>query len=269
MLEGEAGLRNRIDAWEMHSGNEISSDFRATVQAFEMGNEQDLADLGALLPKGGVVIIDTLNRAVPGLDENSGKDMGLILSGMKRLQEVTQGLVLVVHPTGKDAARGLRGHSSLPAARDGAIEVVRKDNVRSWNAAKVKDGLDGVTEPFKLHVLPPRRGASDQAHLAFHAYMLMPGFSLPPPRGDVETLADLDRHLPRPRKAGCARHPAVHGPGKSPPQRRRASPAWEPDERQNPSLPAERHHWLPAEPNARSECVLETLGQQASGEPLH
>ena len=70
-----------------------------------------------------------------------------------RLQEITGGLVLIVHHTGKDASKGLRGHSSLFAALDGAIEVERSSNSRCWSAAKVKDGEDGKQVPFKLNVI--------------------------------------------------------------------------------------------------------------------
>lgn len=97
------------------------------------------------------MIIDTFNRAAPGLDENSSQDMGRILAGMKRLQEITGGLVLVVHHTGKDASKGMRGHSSLLAALDGSIEVERNATSRFWSAAKVKDGEDGKQVAFQLH----------------------------------------------------------------------------------------------------------------------
>jgi putative DNA primase/helicase len=100
-----------------------------------------------------VIFIDTLNRAAPGLDENSSQDMGRVLAGMKRLQELTGGLVLIVHHTGKDASKGLRGHSSLFAALDGAIEVERSATGRCWSAAKVKDGEDGKQIAFRLHVV--------------------------------------------------------------------------------------------------------------------
>jgi hypothetical protein len=151
MLEGEGGLRNRVAAWEAHNGKTLPSGFCALAQPFRLADEQDVEDLAAVLPKGGVVIVDTLNRAAPGMDENSSQDMGRILAGMKRLQEVTGGLVLVVHHTGKDASKGMRGHSSLHAALDGAIEVERSAAGRYWSAAKVKDGEDGKQVAFQLH----------------------------------------------------------------------------------------------------------------------
>ena len=153
MLEGEAGLRNRVVALSTFEGGAIPDNFGAITQAFDLTKPQDVADLAAILPPGGVVIVDTLNRAAPGTDENSSRDMGLVIAGMKRLQELTGSLVLAVHHTGKDATKGMRGHSSLHAALDCAIEVTRTDNRRAWSAAKVKDGEDGLGVPFILKVV--------------------------------------------------------------------------------------------------------------------
>jgi AAA domain/Primase C terminal 2 (PriCT-2) len=153
MLEAEAGLRNRIEAWEKHNGQHIPAKFLAIAQPFDLSNPDKVEELGAVVPQGGVIFIDTLNRAAPGLDENSSQDMGRVLAGMKRLQELTGGLVLIVHHTGKDASKGLRGHSSLFAALDGAIEVERSATGRCWSAAKVKDGEDGKQIAFRLHVV--------------------------------------------------------------------------------------------------------------------
>ena len=153
MLEGEAGLRNRVVALERQHEREIPPGFRALVQHFDLSDPVQVEALGELLPKGGVTAIDTLNRSAPGLDENAAQDMGKIIGGMKRLQELTEGLVICVHHTGKDATKGMRGHSSLHAALDMAIEVGRGDVVRWWKAAKVKDGADDHVHAFKLKVI--------------------------------------------------------------------------------------------------------------------
>lgn len=96
------------------------------------------------------MVLDTLNRAAPGTDENSSQDMGRIIAACKHLQGLVGGLVVLVHHTGKDAAKGLRGHSSLFAALDAAVEVTRTEERRAWKLAKSKDGRDGDGEPFML-----------------------------------------------------------------------------------------------------------------------
>ncbi|WP_426042391.1 AAA family ATPase [Brevundimonas sp. TWP2-3-4b1] len=150
MLEGEAGLHNRMVAWEKHHGKNSPAAFGAIVQPFGLMIEQDLADLGSVLPLDGVVIIDTLNRAAPTADENSSADMGSILKGAKQLQQITNGLVILVHHTGKDTSKGLRGHSSLHAALDAGVEVEHSASGRSWRVGKAKDGEDGIGVAFAL-----------------------------------------------------------------------------------------------------------------------
>ena len=151
-LEGEAGFKLRAQAWETSRGRALPDGLRMMLQPFKLTDGQDVLDLAAVVPAGAVVVLDTLNRAAPTADENSSRDMGEILEAAKTLQTLTGGLVLLVHHTGKNAAAGLRGHSSLFAAMDAAIEVSREGDRREWKVAKSKDGIDGESCPFKLAV---------------------------------------------------------------------------------------------------------------------
>ena len=151
-LEGEAGFKLRAQAWEVSRGRALPDGLRMMLQPFKLTDGQDVLDLAAVVPAGAVVVVDTLNRAAPTADENSSRDMGEILEAAKTLQTLTRGLVLLVHHTGKNAAAGLRGHSSLFAAMDAAIEVSRDGDRREWKVAKSKDGIDGEARPFKLQV---------------------------------------------------------------------------------------------------------------------
>jgi len=151
-LEGEAGFKLRAQAWETSRGRALPDGLRMMLQPFKLTDGQDVLDLAAVVPAGAVVVLDTLNRAAPTADENSSRDMGEILEAAKLLQTLTRGLVLLVHHTGKNAAAGLRGHSSLFAAMDAAIEVSRDGDRREWKVAKSKDGQDGTAHPFKLQV---------------------------------------------------------------------------------------------------------------------
>lgn len=152
-LEGEAGYKLRAQAWMQHHGRPLPERLRLVLQPWKVTAPQDVADLAAVVPAGAVVFVDTMNRASPNADENSSKDMGQIIEGTKALQSLTGGLAVLVAHTGKDATKGLRGHSSLIAALDGAIEVAREGNRRTWTADKVKDGADGAVHPFALETL--------------------------------------------------------------------------------------------------------------------
>lgn len=155
-LEGEAGTGKRVKAWSLHHNKAVPEALRFITQPFDLLSD-DVADLARAVIAGqgslGLVILDTLNRAAPGADENSSVDMGNLIAGAKELQSLTGGLVLLVHHTGKDTTKGLRGHSSLYAALDGAIEVTATDNRRAWSVAKSKDDVTGDEHPFKLEIV--------------------------------------------------------------------------------------------------------------------
>ena len=156
-LEGEAGVKIRAEAWVKHNQRPLPSDLRIVLQPFKLTDPKDLADLVVAIQSavgaGSVIVLDTLNRAAPTSDENSSKDMGEILEAAKKLQNQVGGLVVLVHHTGKDVTRGMRGHSSMPAAIDASIEVSRDGDIRIWMVAKAKDGQDGTSHPFKLEVI--------------------------------------------------------------------------------------------------------------------
>jgi putative DNA primase/helicase len=156
-LEGEHGFRQRVNAWQQHHGRDIPNALRFVMQPFDLRNSDDMVELAdAVIASGGaggLLIIDTLNRASGGADENSSKDMGEIIDAAKGLQAKLGGTVLLIHHSGKDATKGLRGHSSLHAALDAAVEVRRDGDRREWVIAKSKDDGDSAAYPFRLEVI--------------------------------------------------------------------------------------------------------------------
>lgn len=156
-LEGEAGMGKRVKAWSLHHKQPVPDALQFITQPFDLLSD-DVPELAKAViaggGAGGLVILDTLNRAAPGADENSSVDMGNLIAAAKQLQNLTGGLVLLVHHTGKDTTKGLRGHSSLYAALDGAIEVIKTDTRRAWSVAKSKDDVTGDAHPFKLEIVP-------------------------------------------------------------------------------------------------------------------
>ena len=155
-LEGEAGIPVRVSAYRAKNGA-ISEQVRYMAQPFNLLFPADVAALADAIHAagcdGGVLFIDTLNRAAPNTNENDSQDMGRVITAAAELQAAVGGLVVLVHHTGKDAARGLRGHSSLYAALDAVIEVTRDGENRAWGVHKSKDGQDGATKSFRLETV--------------------------------------------------------------------------------------------------------------------
>ncbi|MBI1284997.1 MAG: AAA family ATPase [Thiobacillus sp.] len=150
-LEGSTGAPKRFKALGNHEIRVI------LPGSFDLRNADDRAELvGAIRDAdaaGGVLVIDTLQQACPGFDENSGRDMSDIIAALKELQQALGGLVLVIHHAGKDRQKGLRGHSSLLAALDVVLEVSRDGDRRTWRVSKSKDGADGIEHAFKLRLV--------------------------------------------------------------------------------------------------------------------
>lgn len=91
----------------------------------------------------GLIIVDTLSRALAGGDENSSVDMGAIVKHFDVIRNATGAHLMIVHHTGKNKAAGARGHSLLRAATDTEIEVEegavtvtkQRDLDKSWTSA--------------------------------------------------------------------------------------------------------------------------------------
>lgn len=189
-LEGESGFKNRVAAWELENSRTLPANMFMVMQPFQITNPTDVNELATTIPHDSVVIVDTLNRAAPTSDENSSKEMGEILQACKWLQGLIGGLVVLVHHTGKDTTKGARGHSSLFAALDGAIEVEKSNDKRSWSIAKAKDGLDGKNFPFnlKLHNLGQDLDGDEITSCTIE--QALPNiFVKPPPQGPKQQFA--------------------------------------------------------------------------------
>jgi len=123
--EGGHGARKRAAALFAKYGS--TPDFLFLL--FPVNLLDPAADIGPLIEAlrgaGGVglVVLDTLSRIMAGGDENSSVDMGALVRHLDAIRAAVSCHVLVVHHTGKDTARGARGHSLLRAATDTEIEV--------------------------------------------------------------------------------------------------------------------------------------------------
>lgn len=152
-LEGGAGFERRVSALEGPRFWVLSTplcfmDARRDPTWLSEAVEELAQEEGDF----GLIVIDTLARAmVPG-DENSSQDMGRLVASAELLKERTGACVLLIHHTGKSAAQGARGHSSLRAAIDTEIEVTKEDGAEiiEAKATKQRDMVVGRTFHYRL-----------------------------------------------------------------------------------------------------------------------
>lgn len=98
-----------------------------------------------------LIVIDTINRALAGGDENTSSDMGLLIGRLTRLQETTRAHVLTVHHMPVDGSR-MRGHGSLLGACDTTALVVKDstDAICTVTVQKANDGPEGEKFAYAL-----------------------------------------------------------------------------------------------------------------------
>lgn len=97
-----------------------------------------------------VIVIDTLSRVMAGGDENSAQDMTALIRNIDAIRAATGAHIVLVHHSGKDAAKGARGHSSLRAATDTEIEVTHEEGDRVATVTKQRDYQGGESFAFGL-----------------------------------------------------------------------------------------------------------------------
>jgi hypothetical protein len=96
------------------------------------------------------VVIDTLARAMPGADENSAQEVGLVIAACDRVRDEFGCAVVPVHHTGKDIARGARGTSALRGALDTALEITGRGKRATMTVADQKEAEGGQRFIFRM-----------------------------------------------------------------------------------------------------------------------
>lgn len=153
--EGGRGIVNRVSALKS-----VHADVRVPLAIRRAGLDllrpeadvQRIIDLVNEIGPVALIVVDTLSRVLAGGDENGPVDMTAFVSNVDRIRQATGAHILIVHHTGKDAARGARGHSSLRAATDTEIEISADaaTGVRTATVQKQRDYSGG--QEFHFHL---------------------------------------------------------------------------------------------------------------------
>lgn len=165
--EGGRGVKNRIVALKKTFGvAEVPMAIRrAGLDLLQQNADiEHVVKLAAEVQKRAVdmplvIVVDTLSRVMAGGDENSAADMTALIRNIDIIREATGAHIMLVHHTGKDVAKGARGHSSLRAATDTEVEVQTTEGeegeqVRAAFVAKQRDYQGGEYFAFHLKSVP-------------------------------------------------------------------------------------------------------------------
>lgn len=149
--EGAPGIGKRTRAWRADKGaTSRVIPFVLMRDPLNLSTEKEARDFAhAVASEVGplrMIVVDTLNQTAAGADENSAQAMGCYIAGMKRLRDATGATVVVVHHSGKDESRGMRGSTALLGAMDTTVEVARASGGGSIEV-RVRKQKDAEREP--------------------------------------------------------------------------------------------------------------------------
>lgn len=155
-LERAALVERRAIAFRnKHDEHDVAFALVRGVHDFrEMGTAQYMADICREVMRDtgcpvGLIVIDTLSRAMCGGDENSAKDMGAVVATAAKLQEMTKAHVMFVHHMPHETDR-MRGHGALLGAMDTTIHVTKGSGARTATVVKANDSEEGESVAFTL-----------------------------------------------------------------------------------------------------------------------
>jgi hypothetical protein len=169
--EGHGGLGARIKACKIKNDSPDGAPLYVIRAQINLRSSQEdfdnlISAINDLLETVGeklqMIVLDTLMRmSGGGFNENSSEDMGGFITQAGKLQALYECALLVIHHSGKDVTKGLRGHSSLLGAVDTELEINRLDSVINTGdpsvrgsgtitVTKQKDGSDDIAIGFDV-----------------------------------------------------------------------------------------------------------------------
>ena len=157
VAEGSRGIRKRVRAWEKHHGIKMTDVLFLPRPVQAMSPEWDILIEAMRRLEPAMIVIDTQARVSVGVEENSAKELGLVVDRMEQLRAATGACVLVIHHTGHVGEHG-RGSSSAKGALQSELHVSKKGDraaniVITLKTGKQKDDEEGSDLQFGLKVV--------------------------------------------------------------------------------------------------------------------
>jgi len=139
--EGVGGLGARVAAWKAAFGVDEITGITFYPGAVNLLDAERRAALVEVMRrrKPAMLIIDTLARSMTGGDENSARDVGLVIAAADACHaEVPPLTILIVHHMDKSGST-YRGSSALEGAAETMVECTDDDGLMKLSCEKQKD----------------------------------------------------------------------------------------------------------------------------------
>ncbi len=170
--EGRKGFKKRLKAYAQHNNIAFDEDLPFVLVPSKVDLfAKEGADVGKLLEalatieielakralRVELIVVDTWAAVSPGANENASEDVSRVVKNVERFREACASAhIMIVHHKNAGGERP-RGHTSLYAGIDNAIEVTIVEGShpvrRAAKIEKMKDGEDGFELGFKLHTV--------------------------------------------------------------------------------------------------------------------
>lgn len=151
--EGVSGFRDRLELNLRGMEDELRLGIIPSKPNLSLRSEANeiIESCNSLKFSPDIVFVDTLAQTAGGVDENASKDMQKYLDMLQVLNSNLRCMAIVIHHSGKDTSRGMRGASCLRGAADVIFKVEGlKSNFRTVSIDKMKDGDDTAQMYFEL-----------------------------------------------------------------------------------------------------------------------
>lgn len=166
--DGQASSAKRIKAWlKKHGLERLPEGFYLLPFPVALDDKRSLQTLIATLKelekacgRFALAVVDTLARCMRG-NENSARDMKRFVQGCGTIHRASGASVLVVHQSGKNETKGMRGNSSWHGGIEAELHVSQKGHggVITLRCNAFKDAEP--FEPMEFELEPASTGRED------------------------------------------------------------------------------------------------------------
>ena len=127
--EGSNGLaKSRRPAWRLLNGVTEAVPFYLVPRMFRIQEPEEVIELVEQIKALGVpiqlVIVDTMARAMQGMDDNAAKDSSTAMDAFDMIVRELDTTIMVLAHTGQDETKGLRGSSNHRASFDNGFQII-------------------------------------------------------------------------------------------------------------------------------------------------